>query len=109
MLRRAYRVVFDIPFNSANKWAVTVTQCPGDASKNVIMMKGAPEIVVSKCTRHLHNRQEKEVDEEFRAAMVGAYESCGFMGERVIGFAYRCAAAVWEGEGRRVLWGGGGE
>lgn len=33
LLRRAYKVVFDIPFNSANKWAVTVTQCPGDASE----------------------------------------------------------------------------
>jgi hypothetical protein len=28
--------------------------------------------------------------------MVAAYESCGFMGERVIGFAYKC------------VWGGGG-
>jgi len=24
--------------------------------------------------------------------MISAYESCGFMGERVIGFAYKCAA-----------------
>lgn len=25
--------VFDIPFNSANKWAITVTQCPGNPSE----------------------------------------------------------------------------
>jgi hypothetical protein len=29
VLRRAYKIIFDIPFNSANKWAITVTQCPG--------------------------------------------------------------------------------
>ena len=27
--------------------------------------------------------------QEYKKAMVGAYESCGFMGERVIGFAYK--------------------
>lgn len=27
------------------------------------MMKGAPEIILTKCTHHLHNRQEKEIDE----------------------------------------------
>lgn len=95
MLRRAYKIVYDIPFNSANKWAVTVTRCPGDPGRDVVMMKGAPEIVLAKCSRHLHNRQEKEIDAEFRAAMMGAYEACGFMGERVIGFAYRCARACF--------------
>jgi len=133
VLRRAYKIVFDIPFNSANKWAVTVTQCPGMMGKNVVMMKGgwsvlratwvggawfvaakvvqqdraaaaemqptaessssarrqcgclpselnvhtcttpqnpsstqstgAPEIVLTKCSHHLHNRQEKPMDE----------------------------------------------
>lgn len=32
-------------------------------AKNVIMMKGAPEIVLTKCSRHLHNRTEKDIDE----------------------------------------------
>lgn len=27
--------------------------------------------------------------QEFKSSMMGAYESCGFMGERVIGFAYK--------------------
>ncbi|KAI8473316.1 MAG: hypothetical protein J3K34DRAFT_518987 [Monoraphidium minutum] len=93
VLRRAYKIVFDIPFNSANKWAVTITQCPGMSGKDVVMMKGAPEIVLTKCTHHLHNRQEKPIDEEFKQSMLRAYESCGFMGERVIGFAYKLGDA----------------
>jgi hypothetical protein len=27
--------------------------------------------------------------QEFKSSMLSAYESCGFMGERVIGFAYK--------------------
>ncbi len=30
--RFAYRQLFEIPFNSANKWAMTVTECPGERS-----------------------------------------------------------------------------
>lgn len=141
---------------------------------NVVMMKGAPEIVLTKCSNHLHNREEKPIDEvgrrahglpgqtmrpaslqlgaalaagaaacvqcmhmphrrcrvpaaallwrrqnpsprsntgpgapqqqtlsrslpppcqtprqAFKSSMLSAYESCGFMGERVIGFAYK--------------------
>lgn len=55
--------VFDIPFNSANKWSLAVTSCPGDSSHQLVMMKGAPEIILGKCTHHLHNKQEKEIDD----------------------------------------------
>lgn len=55
--------VFEIPFNSANKWSLAVTSCPGDKSHQLVLMKGAPEIVLTKCTHFLHNKQEKEIDE----------------------------------------------
>lgn len=55
--------VFDIPFNSANKWSLAVTSCPGDNASQVVMMKGAPEIVLTKCSHHLQNKQEKEIDD----------------------------------------------
>ena len=55
--------VFDIPFNSANKWSLAVTSCPGDSNHQLVMMKGAPEIVLTKCSHHLHNNQEKEIDD----------------------------------------------
>ncbi|WIA28646.1 hypothetical protein OEZ86_011182 [Tetradesmus obliquus] len=93
LVRMAYKKVFDIPFNSANKWSLAVTSCPGDANHQLVMMKGAPEIVLTKCSHHLHNNQEKEIDDDFRASMNAAYERCGFMGERVIGFCYRKISA----------------
>jgi hypothetical protein len=30
-VRSSYRQLFEIPFNSANKWAMTITECPGAA------------------------------------------------------------------------------
>jgi magnesium-transporting ATPase (P-type) len=87
--------VFEIPFNSANKWSLAVTSCPGDKSHQLVMMKGAPEIILTKCSHHLHNKHEKEIDDEFRANMQAAYERCGFMGERVIGFAYKRVSFSW--------------
>lgn len=55
--------VFDIPFNSANKWALTVSECAGDASQHMVFMKGAPEIILTKCSHHYHNKQERPIDE----------------------------------------------
>lgn len=40
-----------------------MTSCPGDSNHQLVMMKGAPEIILGKCTHHLHNKQEKEIDD----------------------------------------------
>lgn len=65
--------MFEIPFNSANKWSLAVTSCPGDTSTQIVMMKGAPEIVLTKCTHHLHKRQEVAIDEVRVRAHVGVW------------------------------------
>ena len=49
------------------------------------MLKGAPEIVLGRCSHFLYNGHERPIDDEFRAEQAGAYERFGFMGERVIG------------------------
>ena len=48
--------VFSIPFNSANKWALTVTDSPGSRNEHIVMMKGAPEIVLTKCSHYYHDK-----------------------------------------------------
>ena len=40
------------------QWALTVTECPGDAQRHVVMMKGAPEIVLTKCSHFFQVRNE---------------------------------------------------
>lgn len=50
------------------------------------MLKGAPEIVLARCTHYLSSSgAERPIDEEFLAEHAAAYERFGFMGERVIG------------------------
>ncbi|MEW5298334.1 MAG: hypothetical protein WDW36_001472 [Sanguina aurantia] len=92
-IRARYQAVHSIPFNSTNKWALTVTHCPGLPTQHLVMMKGAPEILITKCSSYLRNGQVKEIDAEFSSSMNSAYERCGMMGERVLGFAYRQAPA----------------
>jgi sodium/potassium-transporting ATPase subunit alpha len=88
-LRRSYESVFSIPFNSRNKWALSMTAIPGDADQLIIMLKGAPEYVIKRCSRFFHRDQEKPIDEDFTQEMLDAYESFGTLAERVIGHAYR--------------------
>jgi magnesium-transporting ATPase (P-type) len=63
------------------------------------MLKGAPEIVLTKCSHYYQNKEEKAIDETFKDQMMGAYERCGFMGERVIGLSYKVGSwgrASWQ-------------
>ena len=61
------------------------------------MLKGAPEIVLGRCSHYLYNGVERPIDDEFRQEHGGAYERFGFMGERVIG------ACVWNEHNERGL------
>lgn len=51
-------------------------------------MKGAPERVLSFCTRILRNGQAEVLTEESRRNFQEAYERLGGYGERVLGLAY---------------------
>ena len=35
------------------QWSLAVTDSPGDPAHHLVMMKGAPEIVLTKCSHHL--------------------------------------------------------
>ena len=92
----AFPTLWELPFNSVNKYMMAVVKDPGaragapGGGSHVAMMKGAPEIILSKCTHYLHNGVEKAITDEFRSEHQAAYERFGFMGERVLGFAYKC-------------------
>jgi sodium/potassium-transporting ATPase subunit alpha len=94
--RAAYPKIFEIPFNSANKWQVTIhRQAIKDEdlkhghtdTQRILMLKGAPEIVFEKCSHILVQGKEVKIDDHWRAVFQQAYEALGSMGERVLGFA----------------------
>lgn len=92
--RRVFPKVFEIPFNSVNKWSLAVVPDPAAPSKtHVVFMKGAPEIILARCSTFMYHNSTRPLDDEFREAYTSAYERFGSCGERVLGFAYKVIPA----------------
>ena len=93
--RRTFPKVFEIPFNSVNKWSLAVVPDPGQPAKqHLVFMKGAPEIIMARCTDYMAlGGASRPIDDDFREEYVSAYERFGSCGERVLGFAYAVVPA----------------
>lgn len=82
--------VFEIPFNSTNKWALVVVRIvtrrsghrltftlqldkPHDNGVLTAYMKGAPERVLAKCTSYLKDGEMLPITDDFRTAYDDAY------------------------------------
>merc|ERR1712158_68163 len=86
--RSQRKKVCEIPFNSTNKYQVSVHECddkdvPGT---HLLVMKGAPERILDRCSTILINGEEKKMSEEWKEAFNNAYMELGGLGERVLGF-----------------------
>ncbi|XP_065566886.1 sodium/potassium-transporting ATPase subunit alpha-B-like [Artemia franciscana] len=84
-MRQNNKKVFEIPFNSTNKFQVSIHENESD-SRYLLVMKGAPEKILERCSTFLMNRQEIPMDDEFRKRFNEAYIRLGSVGERVLGF-----------------------
>lgn len=93
-IRDEFSSLFTIPFNSKNKWALNMVCMPDDPDHFLVMMKGAPEYVLKRCTSYLYRDGATPMNEEFLEDAMDAYESFGTLAERVIGHAYKVRAAA---------------
>ncbi|VVC37998.1 Hypothetical protein CINCED_3A017786 [Cinara cedri] len=86
-IRRRNRKICEIPFNSTNKYQVSIheTEDPADL-RYLLVMKGAPERVLDRCSTIFIGGKEKVLDEDMREAFNNAYLELGGLGERVLGF-----------------------
>lgn len=86
-IRRRNRKVCEIPFNSTNKYQVSIheTEDPSDP-RYLMVMKGAPERILERCSTIFIGGKEKVLDEELKEAFNNAYLELGGLGERVLGF-----------------------
>jgi len=89
MLRNMYRKAYDVPFNSTNKYALCIVDAlPNEEpGKQYVLLKGAPEVVLARCTRWHGFGVEKPLDDEFQRLFQTAYERFANGGQRVLGFA----------------------
>jgi len=89
-MRNLFPKVFEIPFNSKNKWQLSIHKLSDEASANsprILLIKGAPERIIAKCNRIKCYNAELELNEEWKDNFQQAYEHLAAKGERVLGFA----------------------
>jgi len=86
-VRKRNKKACEIPFNSTNKFQVSVHENE-DANdpRMILVMKGAPERILDRCSSIFINGKEKVLDEEMKEAFNNAYLELGGLGERVLGF-----------------------
>merc|ERR1740122_884365 len=77
----------EIPFNSTNKFQVSIheTEDKND-NRQLLVMKGAPERIVDRCSTIIVEGRELPMTEEWKNAFETAYMELGGLGERVLGF-----------------------
>ncbi|XP_037669372.1 sodium/potassium-transporting ATPase subunit alpha-4 [Choloepus didactylus] len=80
--------VAEIPFNSTNKYQMSIHLQEDSTQTHVLMMKGAPEKILDLCSTFLLNGQEYPMDDEMKNNFQNAYLELGGLGERVLGFCY---------------------
>ncbi|KAK7893480.1 hypothetical protein WMY93_022632 [Mugilogobius chulae] len=88
-MREKYPKVAEIPFNSTNKYQLSIHKngTPGE-SKHLLVMKGAPERILDRCSTILLQGKEQPLDDEMKDAFQNAYVELGGLGERVLGFCH---------------------
>ena len=89
VMREKNEKISEIPFNSTNKYQVSIhkTSDPDD-KRYLLVMKGAPERILDRCSTILLNGEETELDDKKKDAFNTAYLDLGGMGERVLGFCH---------------------
>jgi sodium/potassium-transporting ATPase subunit alpha len=86
--------VFEVPFNSSNKWALVILEKPHNNGVLTSYIKGAPERVLAKCSTYLKDGVLEPITDDFRAEYDDAYDYMASRGHRVIA----CAQALLPGD-----------
>ncbi|NWF93321.1 MAG: cation-translocating P-type ATPase [Syntrophaceae bacterium] len=77
----------EIPFSSERKRMTTIHQMAD--GRRMAFMKGAPEVVLERCSHILEDSEITELDETKRGQILKANEEMAQGALRVLGFAYR--------------------
>ena len=85
--RAANKKVCEIPFNSANKFQVSIHESSDPNDKGyVMMMKGAPERILERCSTISIDGKDLPLTQQWKDNFEAAYMELGGLGERVLGF-----------------------
>merc|ERR1711910_220064 len=85
--RAKNKKLVEIPFNSTNKFQVSIHETSDpDEKRALLVMKGAPERILQRCSTIVIDGQERALTEDWKNAFETAYMELGGLGERVLGF-----------------------
>lgn len=87
--RAANPRVCSVPFNSTNKYMVSVNDSPDASKPTEVFMKGAPERVLARCSMARIDGKEVEFTPEVREHFENLNRTLARKGERVLAFASR--------------------
>ncbi|NQU83998.1 MAG: cation-translocating P-type ATPase, partial [Parcubacteria group bacterium] len=77
----------EIPFDSAVKYMATLNEL--DSKKNVVFVKGAPELILSLSKNQKINGKIKDLNQKERKKLEASLDSLALQGYRVLGFGVR--------------------
>ena len=83
--RAKNKKVCEIPFNSTNKYQVSIHEQDGQ-NGYILVMKGAPERILERCSTIHVNGKDIPLNDEWKKKFETAYMDLGGLGERVLGF-----------------------
>ncbi|KAF5270191.1 hypothetical protein FQR65_LT05671 [Abscondita terminalis] len=78
--------VLEIPFNSTNKYQLSIHEM-FESSSHLLVMKGAPERILESCSTYFSKESSWPLTAEKRQEFNQIVFKLGYMGERVLGFA----------------------
>uniref|UniRef100_A0A4W5LGX1 Sodium/potassium-transporting ATPase subunit alpha n=1 Tax=Hucho hucho TaxID=62062 RepID=A0A4W5LGX1_9TELE len=87
-MRERNAKVGEIPFNSTNKYQLSIHEQEDNENGHLLVMKGAPERILDRCSTILIHGQEVPMDANWNEAFQSAYMELGGLGERVLGFCH---------------------
>ena len=105
--RKEQKIVHQIPFNSMNKYMATVIE---EGDLDILLVKGAPEIILDKCVNEISNGKVVKITEARKKEILSEIQKLQAKSMRILGFGFRSisqaeveAAATSEGN---ILTGG---
>uniref|UniRef100_A0A4W4G1X1 Sodium/potassium-transporting ATPase subunit alpha n=1 Tax=Electrophorus electricus TaxID=8005 RepID=A0A4W4G1X1_ELEEL len=87
-LREKNNKVAEIPFNSTNKFQLSIHEIEESPTGHILVMKGAPERILDRCSSIMISGQDIPLNDEWTNAFQRAYMELGGLGERVLGFCH---------------------
>ena len=77
----------EVPFDSATKYMATLHPHPDDPERSLVVVKGAPDVVLARCSTVAVDDGAEPIDSAGRAELVASNDSLGSEGLRVLALA----------------------